>query len=593
MSQVHARFVAGTVGLVAFTVLGHESDSTFSSEWWYWVGVGTAVGAVFIEPYFTKPQDAIYNSLGGLVAWLTAARNEMAPLWTAFGIVWAFTLVAGVLAALWNGDGRFKRLMFRSSSLLGRTKNVGLTSLGVAAASVATTDVDSSAWLVAASLALLVGLSDPVVEILSSTLPTSKSASLIDAFGPGLVLVGGLPQGSRPGTRLNFKVDGKTYVLDLVQTLPGGDGARGTALVSDGWDALAAAFPRDGRLTLISGETHGAVGIVSAGTTPDTLRLAHSVPLEIGQPLVVPESGQDVDALFQVFAVSLAEHAWAGSRTLGPVAQLRQLGRNEDGFLRTIPNLPLPHAAVVRPAGEINATLPAGFLRLGLVKGTAFPIGISTDQAIRGHTAVLGMSGMGKTTTSNRVLSGLAGPGLALAVDATGEYRKSLGWNLWDGSPTSQGGFVHEIAGDLPVSTETLVTSLMTAGNAEFSTGTPMSRVVLLEEAHSLIPEWNFATRSQQDACAITCRAIMQARKFGLSFVIVSQRTAVVAKSALGQCETYIVFRAVDDTSLSYFEGIVGSAAREVLPNLGRYEALCFGPGFNSESPVVVQMDQP
>jgi DNA helicase HerA-like ATPase len=81
---------------------------------------------------------------------------------------------------------------------------------------------------------------------------------------------------------------------------------------------------------------------------------------------------------------------------------------------------------------------------------------------------------------------------------------------------------------------------------------------------------------------------IMQARKYGLGFMIVSQRTAVVSKSALSQCESYAVFRTVDDTSLTYLETLAGPIVRDVVPALGRYEMLCLDPAFNTDSPVVV-----
>lgn len=85
----------------------------------------------------------------------------------------------------------------------------------------------------------------------------------------------------------------------------------------------------------------------------------------------------------------------------------------------------------------------------------------------------------------------------------------------------------------------------------------------------------------------------MQSRKYGLSYIFVSQRTAVISKSALSQCESYIALRTIDDTSLSYLEAIAGPVVRQVVPSLGRYEALCFGPAFNSENPVVVGLDTP
>ena len=59
----------------------------------------------------------------------------------------------------------------------------------------------------------------------------------------------------------------------------------------------------------------------------------------------------------------------------------------------------------------------------------------------------------------------------------------------------------------------------------------------MLEEAHAFLPEWNFTLQKSETNVAYSTRMIMQARKFGLTFMIVSQRTAVVSKSALSQCE--------------------------------------------------------
>jgi DNA helicase HerA-like ATPase len=90
---------------------------------------------------------------------------------------------------------------------------------------------------------------------------------------------------------------------------------------------------------------------------------------------------------------------------------------------------------------------------------------------------------------------------------------------------------------------------------------------------------------------AQSCRYILQSRKFGIGFIFVSQRTAVISKSALSQCESYIIFRSLDDTSLQYIEGVVGSEFRGVASGLNRYQAICVGPAFNTTVPVVVDLD--
>lgn len=132
----------------------------------------------------------------------------------------------------------------------------------------------------------------------------------------------------------------------------------------------------------------------------------------------------------------------------------------------------------------------------------------------------------------------------------------------------------------------------MKQASSEYATGAPISRTLLLEEAHSYLPEWNFvAARGEADFVAQSCRYILQARKFGLSFVLVSQRTAVISKSALSQCESYIVLRTLDETSLQYIEGVLGREFRDTVSSLSRYQAVCIGPAFSTATPVVVALD--
>jgi len=83
---------------------------------------------------------------------------------------------------------------------------------------------------------------------------------------------------------------------------------------------------------------------------------------------------------------------------------------------------------------------------------------------------------------------------------------------------------------------------------------------------------------------------MMQIRKYGISVILISQRTAVVAKSALSQCENLIAFRNVDQTGLDYLEAVAGGDVRYLLPRLKQRQALAFGPSISSDSPVAVDV---
>jgi DNA helicase HerA-like ATPase len=203
------------------------------------------------------------------------------------------------------------------------------------------------------------------------------------------------------------------------------------------------------------------------------------------------------------------------------------------------------------------------------------------------------MSGMGKTVATTRLASALGADRTVIALDTTGEYGSRLGFPTWTPKDfITHGHFVYEPQGVPPSKAAEFISQAMRAGFEEYSAGdTPQPRTVILEEAHTFLPEFPMVLREQQKFVSESTRFVMQARKFGLTFVIVSQRTAVVSKSALSQCENYVILKTLDKTSLEYFESLVGPEMRGAIPGLNRFEAVCVGPAFNVDEPVIVHLE--
>lgn len=124
----------------------------------------------------------------------------------------------------------------------------------------------------------------------------------------------------------------------------------------------------------------------------------------------------------------------------------------------------------------------------------------------------------------------------------------------------------------------------------EYQLGDPTLRSIFIDEAHQFVPEpagLCFNAPGRDSAYKIGT-LMMQIRKYGLSIVLISQRTAVVAKSALSQCENLIAFRSVDQTGLDYLEQISGAGVRNVMSALQQGEALVMGPAISSDRPVAI-----
>ncbi len=119
------------------------------------------------------------------------------------------------------------------------------------------------------------------------------------------------------------------------------------------------------------------------------------------------------------------------------------------------------------------------------------------------------------------------------------------------------------------------------------------ARVLLvLEEAHSLIPEWN-ATAQDADRAATngTSKVLLQGRKYGLGCLVVTQRTAHVSKSILNQCNTIFAMRIFDDTGKQFLENYVGRRYAGALPTLEERHAIVVGRAVRLRQPVIVRLN--
>lgn len=117
--------------------------------------------------------------------------------------------------------------------------------------------------------------------------------------------------------------------------------------------------------------------------------------------------------------------------------------------------------------------------------------------------------------------------------------------------------------------------------------------LIILEEAHTIIPEV-YGSGFDADTQWVVGRIgqiALQGRKYGVGLLLVSQRTALVSKTILSQCNTYLTHSLVDKTSLDYLNGVYSSDHIQAIPNLRQREFLAYGKAVKSERPVLVIVD--
>jgi len=116
--------------------------------------------------------------------------------------------------------------------------------------------------------------------------------------------------------------------------------------------------------------------------------------------------------------------------------------------------------------------------------------------------------------------------------------------------------------------------------------------LLVLEEAHSLVPEWNsVSSDGDKNATNGTAKVILQGRKFGLGSLVVTQRTANVSKSILNQCNTIFAMRVFDDTGKGFLENYIGRDYADTLPTLEERHAIAIGKGLRLKQPVIIQLN--
>jgi hypothetical protein len=115
----------------------------------------------------------------------------------------------------------------------------------------------------------------------------------------------------------------------------------------------------------------------------------------------------------------------------------------------------------------------------------------------------------------------------------------------------------------------------------------------LLEEAHTIIPEV-FGAGFDYDTQWVVGRIgqiALQGRKYGVGLMVVSQRTALVSKTILSQCNTFFTYSLIDQTSLNFLQSVYSEQHTKSIPNLGFLEFIAFGKAVRSERPILLNRE--
>ncbi|MEZ5758261.1 MAG: ATP-binding protein [Emcibacteraceae bacterium] len=370
--------------------------------------------------------------------------------------------------------------------------------------------------------------------------------------------------------------------------------------------------------------------------------------LKEGDVVFTNLSGQDV--FYQIIGAETSEESFDQNPRGTHIVRAAQLGiyTPEKGFEK-YSWLPKMNTPIFAASSRQFKKAIAGDREfpIGKVPSTNVDAIARIDELIEYHTAILGVTGTGKTELALDIIrEAIRGGTKVFCVDFTGDYKHRLSdlGPIFPSPSSSQATKLEEDlfavetgqygAGkekkvlqkgidELRKNTEEQIDDYLTNTNenlailelAEMSNTKASLRLtelylstimdwarenrrarqilIVLEEAHTIVPEvrgsgFDFDT---QFVVSRIGQIALQGRKYGVGLMVISQRTALVSKTILSQCNTFLTHSLIDQTSLNFLDSVYSSQHTKLIPNLGRFEFLASGKAIKAERPIVLKKE--
>jgi len=463
---------------------------------------------------------------------------------------------------------------------------------------------------------------------------------------PGAVYVAAMSNGDHYIIALFAQIQGAEIMGTGLCVAPAiGEAALGPGLVASSADQTKAAA----LIESLSGATDAElIGFTVENSNIGTLRFEVAASQELGEGQVVFVRLNGRDVFYQILDAHTAEESFDQNPHGRQVAVAAQLGCFDAtrGFTKfdwlSGMNAPVFWAK--------SREFPAPVLSdrdfiIGNVPSTTIRVAANLDDLVDYHAAILGMTGTGKTELALDIAREAVRRGVKVfCVDFTGEYRARLA-DLNPLFPALEAKEVSELETRLfavetgkygapdekkalqetlthiRASIEKQVVSFLTGDDhqpavlelleiantkaslrltehylsavMEWARDHRQARriMILLEEAHTIIPE-PFGSGFDYDTQWVVSRIgqiALQGRKYGVGLLVVCQRTALVSKTILSQCNTFLTHALIDQTSLQFLQSVYSAEHTSAIPNLGRFEFLASGRAIRAERPILLQ----
>lgn len=395
------------------------------------------------------------------------------------------------------------------------------------------------------------------------------------------------------------------------------------------------------------------VGIITDNSTINKIRFIFNSKIEIYEGQLLEVAINNTTVLYQIVEgvakIETLEHKNQTGLIIGEAIQLGTWNKEKFQF-EQFGWVPAINSPVFLASDIEEPELEQDEYVIGNIPNTNYPVTLNKRTAMSHHLAVIGVTGTGKSIFSRNLIKQylIDSDVKVICVDFTGEYEgkfsdlnpkqvidatvsdqlfkdidfieREIGSNYnkdTDGSRAKKievfkkiqkevKGYLegdHQLAiFELPHVDNT--SGVLTYTKAFFKTlfqiakqeGNYGKRVCLvLEEAHTIVPEWNFSGVSDkvsQPLLNSIAQIALQGRKYNVGLMVIAQRTANVSKTILTQCNTIISFQEFDKTSSDFLANYFGQDIVGSLTKLQFRQAIAAGKAFRSSVPMIFEVPE-
>lgn len=404
------------------------------------------------------------------------------------------------------------------------------------------------------------------------------------------------------------------------------------------------------RSEILCGFKDGFVGITAAGTTVETLKFEYSglSPIQVGQLIEMSIANRKV--IYQVTDAAIRKEALQDANesesTIGEAIQLGTWNQDQGKFEHYgwVPD----HSEVLHlaesPSMEVQVSNDE--IQIGTIPGSSFPVIMNKEMAVTHHLAILGVTGTGKSHFARKLIRELADDAQrVIIVDLTGEYktmfpdidsiidkeRSQQAFNAIEMLATENAKFQSQRSASVIDSNEKILKKVFYDSIKEFLESDKEKSLlelpdisnkssifeyvrwffwclfetsktkdnfgkrvcVVLEEAHTVVPEYN-AMGANDNASRASVNSIaqiaLQGRKYNIGLIVIAQRTANVSKTILTQCNSIIAFQEFDKTSTDFLSSYMSPAHLKALSTLEFRTGIAVGKAFKSTVPMIFEV---